>query len=115
MLKERRHAVEQVRADFLKAEATIDQAARDAANCLATILHQRAQANLPLGTASKAIEMLMDMSALIVKARQLAIDVHGELAEIPAEIGIRNYGDTSPCPPVAIENKPATPNLRVVA
>ena len=115
MLKERRHAVDQVRADFLKAEAAIDQAARDAANCLATILQQRAQANLPLGTASKAIEMLMDMSALVVKARQLAIDVHSELAEIPAEIGIRNYGDTSPCPPVAIETQPSTPNLRVVA
>lgn len=115
MLKERRFAVEQVRTEFLKAEAVIDQAAIDAANCLATILQQRAAANLPLGTASRAIEMLMDMSALIVKARQLAIDVHGELAQIPAEIGIRNYGDISKCPNVALEQEHAAPGLRIVA
>ncbi len=115
MLKERRFAVEQVRAEFLKAEAVIDQAAIDAANCLATALQQRAAANLPLGTGSKAIEMLMDMSALIVKARQLAIDVHGELAMLPAEIGVRNYGDISQCPAVALQPEPAAPNLRVVA
>jgi hypothetical protein len=115
MLKERRYAVDQVRHDFLKAEAAIDRAAIDAANAMATMLQQRAMANLPLGTGAKAIQLMNDMAALIVQARQLAIDVHGELAQIPAEIGIRNYGDTSPCPPVAMQPEPATPALRVVA
>ncbi len=115
MLKERRHAVDQVRHDFLKAEAAIDRAAIDATNCMATILQQRALANLPLGTASKAIQLMSDMSALMVQARQLAIDVHAELAMIPAEIGVKNYGDISRCPPVALTPQPATPTLRVVA
>lgn len=115
MLKERRHAVDQVRHDFLKAEAAIDRAAIDAANCMASMLQQRAMANLPLGTGAKAIQLMNDMAGLIVQARQLAIDVHGELAMIPDEIGVRSYGDTSPCPPVAIEAAPTAPNLRVVA
>lgn len=115
MLKERRHAVEQVRADFLKAEAAVDQAARDAANAMATMLNQRAVANLPLGTGAKAIQLMNDMAALIVQARQLAIDVHGELAMIPDEIGIRAFGDTSPCPAVTVAAEPAAPNLRIVA
>lgn len=115
MLKERRHAVDQVRHDFLKAEAAIDRAAIDATNCMATMLQQRALANLPLGTGAKAIQLMNDMAALIVQARQLAIDVHGHLAMIPAEIGITSYGDISPCPPVAFETDRTSPNLRVVA
>lgn len=115
MLKERRHAVDQVRHDFLKAEVAIDRAAIDAANAMATMLQQRASANLPLGTGAKAIQLMNDMSALIVRARQLAIDVHGELAQIPAEIGIRSYGDISQCPAMTVAEEPSAPNLRVVA
>jgi hypothetical protein len=115
MLKERRHAVEQVRADFLKAEAAIDQAARDAAGCVATILNQRAIANLPITTGLKAIQMINEMSALLVRARELAIDAHVELAQIPAEIGIRNYGDVSECPPKGALTSDPVRHLKVVA
>lgn len=116
MLKQRREAVAQVSADFLKAEAAIDQAARRAAACMATMLDQRAAANLPLRTGLKALELMSDVSALLIKARQLSIDVHGELAMLPAEIGIHNYGDVSECPPMADSDASSdVRRLRIVA
>ena len=116
MLRERREAVARVAADFLKAEAAIDQAARSATVCLATMLEQRAAANLPLGTGLKALELFSEMSALLVRARALAIDVHAELAQIPDSIGIRNFGDTSECPPMATAAERKAPkHLRIVS
>ena len=116
MLKQRREAVAKVAADFLKTEAAIDEAARNAAACMATMLQQRAEANLPLGTGLKAIQLVSEVSALLVKARELAIALHVELAQIPDSIGIRNFGDTSECPPMAAGKEADAPNhLRIVA
>lgn len=114
MLKERRAAVAKVTADFLKAEQAIDEAARHAASCMSTMLVQRAEANLPLGTGLKAIELMNDVAALLVRARKLSVDVHVELAMIPEEIGIRNFGHTSPCPPATAAHE-TVPHLQIVA
>ena len=116
MLKERREAVARVTADFLQAEAAIDQAARHAVACVSTMLDQRATARLPLDTGLRAIELMNEVTALLVKARQLAIETHGALAVLPEQIGVRGFGDTSPCPYMGAAEEPAAAShLRVVA
>lgn len=115
MLKERREAVARVTADFLKAETAIDQAARHAAACMSTMLDQRATARLPLNTGLRALELMNEVAALLVKARQLSIETHGALAVLPEEIGIRGFGDTSECPAMATAAPAAPSHLRVVA
>jgi hypothetical protein len=64
MLKQRRAAAEAVRSSFLPAEHSQDQAAIQAARCLATALEIRASANLPLGTGLDAIAHLSRGAAL---------------------------------------------------
>lgn len=102
MLKERRAAAEAVRSSFLPAEHSQDQAAIQAARCLATALEVRASANLPLGSGLDAIAHLSRGTALAVEARQSFIEAHKKLVEIPQEIGLGavGWGDSGGCPPI---------------
>lgn len=116
MLKERREAVQAVRATFLPAEQAQDLAAIRAARCLATALEARAEARLPIGTGLAAIGHLARSVALAVEARQSMIEAHREMAAIPGEIGLREtaWGPTGEeCPPV--ENSAAQRPLSLVS
>ena len=102
MLKERRAAAEAVRSAFLPAEQAQDEAAIQAARCLATALEVRAQINLPLATGLKAIAHLSRGAALAVEARQSMIEAHRALVELPTEVGLSvvGWGDGGGCPPI---------------
>jgi len=114
MLKQRRQAAERVAADFLKAEAAADDAAMLAATCVSTMIEQRAAANLPVNTGLDAIQMMMDATADLVAARRKLVVLHAELVSVRKGIGVKNFGDTSECPPASAELDQAS-HLRVVA
>jgi DNA-binding CsgD family transcriptional regulator len=102
MLKERRQATDRVTADFLKAEAAVDQAASLAASCVATLLQQRAAAKLPVATGIAALQLVADASSDLIKARQRFVDAHHALVAVRSEIGLGAfyaYGDEGECPP----------------
>ena len=102
MLKERRQATDMVTVEFLKAEAAVDQAALLAATCVATLLQQRAAANLPVATGLEALQLVSEASSDIIRARQRFVDAHRALVSVRAEIGLANfykYGDEGECPP----------------
>jgi len=102
MLKERRQATDRVTADFLKAEAAVDQAASLAASCVATLLQQRAAARLPVATGIAALQLVADASSDLIKARQRFVDAHRALVAVRSEIGLGAfyaYGDEGECPP----------------
>ncbi|TXC71667.1 helix-turn-helix transcriptional regulator [Sphingomonas ginsenosidivorax] len=102
MLKERRRATDAVTADFLKAEAAVDEAAQLAATCVSTLLQQRVAANLPVSTGTAALQLVAEASMDIIKARQRFVDAHRALIEVRHDIGLGQfygYGDVSECPP----------------
>jgi DNA-binding CsgD family transcriptional regulator len=102
MLKERRRATDMVTADFLKAEAAVDEAAQLAATCVSTLLQQRLAANLPVGTGSAALQMVAEASMDIIKARARFVEAHRALVEVRRDIGLGQFygfGDVSECPP----------------
>lgn len=100
MLKQRRKAAETVTAEFLKAEEAIDAAARHAASCMTTMLDQRAEANLPIGTGLQALQLISEASADLLRARQQFAQAHKALVEVRSQIGLSfMYGDESECPP----------------
>ena len=106
MLKQRQSAAQRVAADFLKAEAAADDAAGLAAACVATMIEQRAAANLPVGTGLEALRMVSEASADLIGARQRLIEAHGLLLQVREGIGIRGYGDISECPELGHGDKP---------
>ncbi len=102
MLKERRRATDAVTADFLRAEAAVDEAAQLAATCVSTLLQQRVAANLPVSTGTAALQMVAEASMDIIKARQRFVEAHRALIEVRHDIGLGQfygYGDVSECPP----------------
>jgi len=102
MLKERRRATDAVTADFLKAEAAVDEAAQLAATCVSTLLQQRLAANLPVGTGSAALQLVAEASMDMIKARARFVEAHSALVEVRRDIGLGQFygfGDVSECPP----------------
>lgn len=117
MLKERRQATDTVTVDFLKAEAAVDQAAQLAASCVATLLQQRAAANLPVATGLAALQLVAEASSDIIRARQRFVDAHRALVSVRSEIGLGafyGYGDEGECPPNEGALRPEAP-VRLVA
>jgi hypothetical protein len=98
MLKQRRRAVDLVTTDFLAAESAADGAAAAAAACVATMLRQRAEAGLPVGTGLAALQLVTEAAADLVRARQRLIEAHGVLLQVRTDIGVHGYGDISECP-----------------
>ena len=103
MLKERRAAVENVAAAFLPVEKAAESTAALGARCIATMIEERAKANLPINTGADAIALVADAVNLSLAARAKFIEAHALLGRLPDEIGIRNYGGDN-CPP----NEPFT-------
>ncbi|WP_267379331.1 MULTISPECIES: hypothetical protein [unclassified Sphingomonas] len=102
MLKERRQAADLVTADFLKAERAADEAATCAADCVATMLRQRADARLPVATGLDAIQLVSEATADLVRARHRLVEAHRALVTVRSDIGLGAfyaYGDESDCPP----------------
>lgn len=102
MLKARRTATDTVTAEFLQAEAAIDHAAQLAASCVATLLQQRAAANLPVSTGTAALQLVSEASTQIITARQRFIEAHSALVAVRREIGMGQFygfGDEGKCPP----------------
>ncbi len=113
MLKERLSAAHAVRAAFLDAERSQDDAAINAARCLLTALEQRRDAKLPVTIAAAALDRFARAAHFAVQARNELMLAHPELATLPKEIGIeRMFGDDGTCPPWVA---PAEPELRIVA
>jgi hypothetical protein len=113
MLKERTQAAQAVAEAFLAAEQAMDVAAARAAECAALMLKARADMKLPLGTGVQALAIVAEASALAIRSRQLMIEAHPAMAELPADIGLRHVaiGDTKECPP--IENRGAATERRL--
>lgn len=105
MLKERRHAVDTVAAQFLKAETAADEAAMLTSECVATFMRQRLAANLPLGTGLDALQLMSDAAADLVRARQRMVEAHRALFEAKGAIGLRSYG-TEGCPNSMLDEHP---------
>lgn len=104
MLKERRHAVDTVAAQFLKAEAAADEAALLASECVSTFMRQRIAANLPIGTGTDALQLMSDAASDLMRARQRLIEAHGALVDTKGAIGLRGYGDEG-CPPSTAQER----------
>lgn len=100
MLKARLQAAELVAADFIVAEKAADSAAMLAATCVATMLKARVDAGLPVATGTRALQLVSDAAADLVRARQRLVEAHGALVEARDAIGLRgflNYGDEDNC------------------
>lgn len=98
MLKERRLAVENVKAAFLPVERAAETTAALGARCVATMIEERAKANLPIATGASAMLLVTEALQLSLAARAKFIEAHQLLGDLPAEIGIRSYGGDE-CPP----------------
>ncbi len=114
MLKDRLKASRQIADDFRLAEDATDRAAALAAACMATMLKERAAANLPLAVGLDAMRLVTSAAAGLVKARHEMIEAHMALVAARDGIGLRAYGDTSECPPTDAP-RASTPNLVAVA
>ena len=110
MLKERRAAVDNVKAAFLPVERSAEATAALGARCIATMIEERASANLPLNTGAAAIALVADAVQLSLAARAKFIEAHELLGRLPSKIGVKNFGGGE-CPP----NEPFTSaELRLV-
>ena len=104
MLKARVSAVHAVANAFLSSETSVDRSATEVVRCLAVMMEQRADANLPLPVGSDALAHVSRAAALLVEARQSFIDAHRCLNDVPRQIGLeRMYGKDDKNPP----NRPA--------
>lgn len=104
MLKERLNAAQAVRESFVRTETMIDAAATSAADCAARMLAARADANLPINLGLEAMARVAEAASLAVRARQLILEAHPLMAELPGEIGlgrITGFGGTEDCPEYA--------------
>lgn len=102
MLKERRSAAESVASGFLMAEHAADKAAVLAAGCISTMLVERGNANLPIGTGLEAIRLVTEAASDLIRGRQRMIEAHRLLADVRDEIGLGFlYGDEFECPKTA--------------
>jgi hypothetical protein len=101
MLKQRLEAAQTIRASFIQTESTIDLAATQAAACAAGMLTARADAGLPINVGLEAMAKVAEAASLTVRARQLILEAHPLMAELPGEIGlgrITGFGGTEDCP-----------------
>lgn len=113
MLKERRTAVENVKAAFLPVERAAETTAAMGARCVAVMIEERAKANLPIATGAAAMSLVIEALQLSLAARAKFVEAHLHLSRLPTEIGISSYGGDE-CPP----NEAFTstePTLRSVA
>ncbi|HSX56567.1 MAG TPA: hypothetical protein VLG14_14775 [Sphingomonas sp.] len=104
MLKQRLEAAQTIRASFINAETIIDAAAMHAADCAARMLTARADARLPIHVGLEAMAKVAEAASLTVRARQLILEAHPLMAELPGEIGlgrIAGFGGTEDCPALA--------------
>jgi hypothetical protein len=92
MLKERREAAKSVASTFKTAKLAQDQAAIDAADCLASALRARATTDVALSTGATAIILLAEGALHSVRARDAMIRAAEELAPIPHAIGLDAVG-----------------------
>lgn len=99
MRKQRLDAVSTVTPLFRRAELSTDNAAADAAACIAEMLRVRADNNLPIGTGTDMLRMLTEALAAQMKARELFIAAHRTTPDVMDQLGLRAYGDELPCPP----------------
>lgn len=113
MLKERRTAVENVKAAFLHVEGSAETTAALGARCVATMIEERAKANLPIATGSAAMGLVSEALQLSLAARAKFIEAHQLLGRLPSEIGVSSYGGDE-CPPNEAF-APSEPTLRRVA
>ncbi|WP_294235183.1 hypothetical protein [uncultured Sphingomonas sp.] len=103
MLKERRLAVENVKAAFLPVERSAETTAALGARCVATMIEERSKANLPIATGAAAMGLVSEALQLSLAARAKFIEAHQLLGSLPSEIGVHSYGGDE-CPP----NQPFT-------
>lgn len=103
MLKERRTAVENVKAAFLPVERAAETTAALGARCVATMIEERAKANLPIATGAAAMGLVTEALQLSLAARAKFVEAHLLLSTLPGEIGVTSYGGDE-CPP----NEPFT-------
>ena len=116
MLKQRVAAVEAVKTEFLAAEAATDDAAIRALRAVATMLEARRDANVPIATGLREIELAARAAVLALEARQAMIEAHPGLAALPAQVGLGfMYGDVDECPDLARPSGSDREPLRVVA
>jgi len=100
MLNKRKQAFETIRPLFRAAELSTDQAAADAATCIAEMLRARIEANLPINTGTDMLDKLVEALNANVSARRLFIEAHALTPEVVRQLGLeRMFGDGSPCPP----------------
>lgn len=93
-------AAEAVYAEFMPAEAAADVAAARTARLLATVLEQRAAADVAIGSGAVLVRKLAKSLAAQIEAREEFIMAHKLARALPAELGIDaiSYGDTERCP-----------------
>jgi hypothetical protein len=100
VLRKRKQAFETIQPLFRAAEVSTDQAAADAATCIAEMLRARIEANLPIGAGREMLDKVLLALNANVRARSLFIEAHELTPELIKEIGLeRMFGDVSPCPP----------------
>lgn len=100
MLKQRTEAFHTIQPLFRAAELSTDQAAADAATCIAEMLRVRSHANLPLGIGTEMLDKLVLALNANVNARKLFIEAHELTPDVIRQLGLeRMFGDGSPCPP----------------
>ncbi|WP_347093298.1 hypothetical protein [Sphingomonas parapaucimobilis] len=113
MLKERRNAVETVKAAFLPVERSAEATAALGARCVATMIEERAKANLPISTGAAAMALVTEGLQLSLAARAKFVEAHVLLGAVSSEIGVTSYGGDE-CPPNQA-SLPDEPKLRSVA
>lgn len=100
MLNKRREAFELIQPLFRAAELSTNQAAADAAICIAQMLQARIDANLPINIGTDMLDKLVEALNSNVAARRLFIEAHALTPEVVKQLGLEKmFGDVAPCPP----------------
>ena len=104
MLHKRKAAFDTIQPLFQAAEAAADQAAADAATCVAEMLRARKDAGLPIGAGTEMLDKMMLALNAGVDARKYFIEAHALTPALVKEIGLEKaFGDIHPCPPTRRE------------
>jgi hypothetical protein len=113
MLRERKEDAAIIADTFRTAEHSVLTGAAAIAMCAAKMLELQARIRLPNRLGLDEVTKASRLSALMIEARAIVIELHPALAELATDDAVAFlFGDTDECPPV---DRPATNLVRLRA
>jgi hypothetical protein len=102
MMHEKIVAAEEIRAQLLPTEDTIDQAIAHSAQLIATMIKARTDTGVGAAIGHTAIAQVSAAQVQMIEARRAMIRAHKALIDVGGDVGVLTvgYGVSSECPEV---------------